>query len=526
MVEQDGQVPEKCDVIVIGAGAGGLTAAALLARAGIRTVVFEAGAQVGGYLAGFQRNGFHFNTSIEWLNQCAPGGFIHNLLRHLGDDFPECPPLRRIRRFKSEAFDYLLTTDPGELRDALIRDFPADEEGIRAFFRDAAAMGERLRRLDRRAIGPQTMPWKERLVWGVQMFCWLLPIIPFLRTPVDRGLRRYFRSPGLQALFNSQETLMAVMVSVAWASSGNFQSCPAGGSAALAQWLHRQIVAGGSRLFVNRRVARVLLDSAGKASGVELADGVRVSAPYVIAACDLQTLYEQMLPPGAVPARLLQALRNADLQHSCFSIFLGLDCSPAAFGFGEEALHLTRLDVTREEQSGGDPRRTLISVNAPSLRDSTLAPPGKGTLTIHCPAYFEAAAHWRTGPGLTRGEDYRRYKEEFADILLDRVEASIAPGLRRHIEVREIATPVTYWRYTGNTKGSISGAKPTRKNIHAGIAHYRTPVPHLLVGGHYGEYGGGVPMAMKAGTNASLLVLKELKTEAYHRLREVLHGEG
>jgi len=88
----------------------------------------------------------------------------------------------------------------------------------------------------------------------------------------------------------------------------------------------------------------------------------------------------------------------------------------------------------------------------------------------------------------------------------------------------EIATPVTYWRYTGNTKGSIMGAKPTIKNIRAGIAHYQTPVRNLLIGGHCGVYGGGVPMAVKAGTNASLIVMKVLVPSAYRQLRDVLNG--
>ncbi|HBT82797.1 MAG TPA: hypothetical protein DEB35_04975 [Desulfuromonas sp.] len=76
-------------------------------------------------------------------------------------------------------------------------------------------------------------------------------------------------------------------------------------------------------------------------------------------------------------------MRAADLYSSYFSVYLGLDCSPAELGFGEEAIHLTRADVPRAEQSGGDPARTMIAINAPSLRDSSLAPPGKGTLTIH-----------------------------------------------------------------------------------------------------------------------------------------------
>jgi prolycopene isomerase len=522
-MENNGQIPEQCDVVVIGAGAGGLTAAGLLAQAGLKTVLFESDTQVGGYLAGFQRSGFHFNTSIEWLNQCAPGGFVHNIFRYLGDDFPECPPMRNIRRFKSDTFDYLLSSNPGELREALIRDFPGDERGILAFFRDAEHLGERLRLLNQKAVGQETMAWHEKLRYGLKMLFWSLPIIRYVRTPIDKGLRNYFKC-GAQNIFNSQESLMAVMVSIAWASTGNMQSSPRGGSKALAQWLHDRIVTAGSRVVLNQRVERVMLDDRQQACGVVLSDGRRVNARFVIAACDLLNLYEKMLPAGVISERLLKRLRNADLYHSYFSIFLGLTCDPATLGFGEETLNLTRSDVTRAEQSGGDPHLTLITVNAPSLRDPSLAPPGKGTLTIHCPAYLDDAEQWYTGAGLERGEAYRFYKESFANILLDRVEASVAPGLRQYIEVMEIATPVTFWRYTGNTKGSISGAKPTGKNIRAGIAHYRTPVKNLLVGGHCGEYGGGVPMAVKAGTNASLIVMKTLMPSAYRQLRDVLDG--
>jgi prolycopene isomerase len=520
---QSDQLPESCDVVVIGAGAGGLTAAALLANAGLATVVLESDSQVGGYLAGFKRRGFSFNTSIEWLNQCGPGGFVNHLFNSLGEAPPECPQMQRIRRFKSDSYDYLLTANPDELRDALLRDYPAEAAGIRAFFRDAEKLGRRLAILDRNIMGPETLSLAEKAVRNLRGFVWALPVLRYVLTPVDRGLRRYFGSNGAEQVFGSHQTLMAVMVSVGWAYAGNFQACPQGGSRTLALWLHERIKAAGSRLFLNTPVARVLLDARGEAAGVELADGRAIRARYVIAACDVRNLYERMLPPGAVPARLLKALREAEIYHSCFSIFLGLDCEPTALGFGGEAVNLTRTGQSRGDHSGGDPHRTIITVLSPSVLDPTLAPPGKGTLIIHCPAYLEYRQQWGTGAGLARGEEYQAVKQEFAEILLDRLEASIVPGLRRHIEVMEIATPVTYWRYTGNTCGSISGVKPTVRNVRAGVAHYQTPVKRLLLGGHCGEYGGGVPMAVRAAANASLIVLKELDPAAYGRLKSLIN---
>lgn len=524
MASAPASAAQPYDVVVIGAGAGGLTAAALIAQAGLRTVVFEAESQAGGYLAGFQRRGFTFNTSVEWLNQCGPGGFVASLFAHLGGAPPECPPLRRIRRFKNDRTDYLLTSDPNQLRDALLADFPAAAAGIRAFFRDAEKLGRRIQQLDRKTLGSETLGPLEKAVRAVQMLYWVLPVVRHLRTPIDKGLQRYFGSSGVQQIFASHESLMSVMVSIGWAYAGNFQRCPAGGSQTIARWLCGRITDAGGEVVLNQRVAQILLDQRGEAAGVRLADGREIAARYVIAACDIQTLYRQMLPAGAVPARLQQALQQADLYHSYFSIFIGLDCSPEQLGFGEEALHLTRSDVSRAEHSGGDPLCSMISVLAPSLRDPTLAPAGKGTLTIHCPAHLDYQQQWRTGPGLSRGADYQALKQQVAEILLDRIEAAFAPQLRRHIEFIDISTPVTYWRYTGNTLGSIMGAKPTGRNIRAGVAHLRTPVKGLLIGGHCAEYGGGVPIAVKAGANASLIVLQELAPAGYAELKAVLQG--
>ncbi|OGR03301.1 MAG: hypothetical protein A2511_16925 [Deltaproteobacteria bacterium RIFOXYD12_FULL_50_9] len=188
-------------------------------------------------------------------------------------------------------------------------------------------------------------------------------------------------------------------------------------------------------------------------------------------------------------------------------------------------MNLTRSDVSGKDHSGGDPHLSVITILAPSIRDPSLAPPGKGTLLVHCPAYFDYQNNWQTGEGVSRGKEYSTLKKQYADILLDRIETAFAPDLRRHIEVMEIATPVTYWRYTGNTMGTICGVKPTAKNIRAGVAHHQTPVKRLLIGGHCAEYGGGVPIAVRAAANASLIVLKEMNQQEYSRLKAVMNGD-
>jgi flavin-dependent dehydrogenase len=73
------EIQTQCDVVVIGAGISGLTAAALLSKAGLHVVVVEAQSGVGGCIAGFERKGFKFDSAIHWL--CKMGSSL--LLTHV-----------------------------------------------------------------------------------------------------------------------------------------------------------------------------------------------------------------------------------------------------------------------------------------------------------------------------------------------------------------------------------------------------------------------------------------------------------
>ena len=127
------------------------------------------------------------------------------------------------------------------------------------------------------------------------------------------------------------------------------------------------------------------------------------------------------------------------------------------------------------------------------------------------PAYMHYKDNWLTKQdehgNYVRNEEYNKLKNEIGEILIARVEKQLAPGLRKHVLFFDVATPVTHHRYTGNKNGTMMGAKPGRSNMQNKIAHYQTPVKNLILSGHWAELGGGVPIAVKAGANASLLIL-------------------
>jgi len=519
-MQNDG-LPSECDVIVIGAGIAGLTATALLARSGLSVVLLEKQSRPGGYLMGFKRKGFTFDSSIQWLNGFNSDGFISRIFGYIGSDYPKCIMSDRIRRYKGESFDYLLTGDPYILLDRLIKDYPGETGGIKRFFEDCRKIGVHFDKINCCLRAKETMPAAERLIFGIKMLLWVIPVWKYLWITAEKGLDRYFKSREIKKIFCGEEKFMSIIMPISWVFVKDLLFPPEGGAESFIKWLCGKIQNSSSQIFLNCGVKEVLVNNK-TAAGVSLSDGRVIHSKYVIAACDVETLYERMLPEGAVPGKMIRRFREADLYCSSLTIFIGLDCDAPELRLHGELIYLTVDDIPRKDHTGGDPYKSSLVIQAPSARDKSLAPEGKSTMIIHCSARIDYGDFWKTDKNLERGKEYRKFKENFADILIGRVEKGLGINIKKHIEVLEIATPVTYWRYTGNRNGSTMGTSPTNKNIKNRLAHYKTPVKNLFLGGHWAEYGGGMPIAVKAASNASLMILEKLNKEEFKKLRDVM----
>jgi phytoene dehydrogenase-like protein len=516
------------DVIIIGAGVGGLTAAALLSKAGFSVCVLEKEPHVGGYLAGFRRRDFRFDTAIHWLNQCNADGLVGRVFDMLGTDHPVAIPQKRIRRYKGDSFDYLLTDNPDELRDRLIGEYPHEKKGLVKFFRAAWNLGKSFDNYSNVFRTEESMSFFEKFWNKLRLLKFVIPFIPYVtysgEKGLHKGLNKFFKEKAIQNIFASETELLSCLIPIGWAYFGDFQSPPKGGGQVIPEWLLHIVEYYKSVVNCKCRVTEILLDD-NRCKGVAFEHrGARyeINSQYVIAACDVETLYEKMLPAHAVPAKLKKKLKEAELYSSSVTVSIALDCTAESLGFDEELVHIVSEQLPFDVQHGGDPVKSEISILAPSLRDKSLAPQGQGTLVLFMPAFMEFSNNWSTAKdpagNFIQGEEYRKLKNVIAEKIIDRVVEKLVPDLRAHILFYEAATPVTHWRYTGNKNGTMMGAKPGRENMQSKIAHYRTPVKNLILGGHWAELGGGVPIAVKAGANASLLILKEKNKPAFNLL--------
>ncbi len=381
----------------------------------------------------------------------------------------------------------------------------------------------------------ESMSFFEKFKNKLPMLKFGMAFIPYLRFAGERGfvkgLNKFFKAKKLKDVFAADCELIGCMVPIGWAYYNDFQSPPKGGSQVIPEWLQYIVRFYKNDIFFKSSVQKIIVEN-NVASGVQVncrGKDYFIKAKYIIAACDAENLYHKMLPKHILSNKSRNNLQQAEIYSSSVTLSIALDCSAEALHFDEELIHIAGQNIYQNNGSEVTPHNVEISILAPSARDKSLAPDGKGTLTIYAPALMSYQNNWHTiqdeEGNYQRTEAYQKLKLEFAAIILKRVEDLVAPGLQSHILFCEIATPITHWRYTGNKDGSMMGAKPGRKNMQQKVAHYQTPVKNVLLGGHWAELGGGVPIAVKAGANAALLVLQKENKPAFKLLAAYMDGE-
>lgn len=523
------------DVAIIGAGISGLTAAAIAGKFGLRCCILEKEPKAGGYLAGFSKEGFHFDTAIHWLNQCNKKEMAGRVFSLIGSDSPKIKTMQKIHRFKGDTYNYLLTNNPDELKEQLISDFPHEKKGIRKFFDAAKKIGEGTNQYAYLFRTEESMSAFEKPFFKLKLLKFVFPLIKYIfysgDKGVPKGLNHFFKDKNLHKLYSSEKDLLSCLFPIAWAYNNGYQIPEKGGARTFIQWLtHVNKHLGNDLIFnakvTNFKIADKICESIEyKQRGVEY----QLKSKYVISTNDIETLYSKIIPDQLVSQNFKKKLNDAVLYSSAVTISIAIDCLAEDLGIGQELISITKEGLKRDDHDCGDPLISDISVLAPSARDKTLAPNGKGLITIYIPAYIDYKNNWQTekdkNGNYIRGEKYQKLKNEVAEILIQRVENELAIELKKHILFYDISTPITYLRYTGNKNGTMMGARPGKKNMQAGIAHHQSLVKNLIVSGHWAELGGGVPICAKTAINSVLLILEKENKESFQLLADYIDGK-
>jgi phytoene desaturase len=481
-------------VVVIGAGVGGLAAAARLARLGHSVTVCESAAGIGGKLGSYERDGFRFDTGPSLLTLPA---VFRDLFIKTGKplesvlDLVPVEPLARYRFADGTTFDAPNTglfDFCAALDDALGGRASGD---WRRLMERAGRMWQATREpVLERPMGPAGLVRQAAHVSDLHT------IAPW-RSLRSLG-RQYLHDPRLRMLLDRYATYTgsdprrapAVLATVPYVEQTFAGWYVPGGLHRLALAIADRAVQRGATIRTSTPVARVELD-AGRVCGVALADGERLAADIVVSDADAAHLYADLLPTP----RQLSRLRRATPSLAGFVLLLGVD------GRSPDLPHHTVLfpadyDAEFDAIFGPDPQPVpdpTLYVAVPD--DPDVAPPGSEAWFVLVNAPRHGPVDW-TAPGLA---------DSYADHLLDLL-AARGLDVRDRLLFREIRTPADLERDTGAPGGAIYGSSSNGARAAFLRPANRSPVPGLFLVGGSAHPGGGLPLVgMSAAIVAGLV---------------------
>lgn len=474
------------DAVVIGAGIGGLTCGAFLARQGMRVAVCEKHSRIGGYAQGFTRKGFTFDSSVHSVSM-ADKGFICGLLSDLGiRDGLTITSNTCTMHVVSPTMDSCVPADVDGIRATLCRDFPHERNGITALLADMQtrfckykgkiqdgelSTGQSVSAID---VKESTLSYKDYLDRFIH----------------DEKLAGVFHSIWPYAgISSSYAPMFNALVFILYALEGSHHV--KGGFSALADALAGVIVKSKGEVRTQWPVCGLRVDRDRTVRAVVGADGGELTADHFVSNISPFLLHRSMIPESFRSKLWLSRLDRLKPSISAVCVYLGItgDASDITrdsitFWFGSDdhdALY------NRVLSGPADVIDHLLVMRTPSDGPNS-------TMTLICCAMPDAQNSWKTA------------KKTMAAAMIDKA-VSLFGDFTPRIAVVETASPATFERYTGNAGGALYGFENAKDLYCQSKLPLTTHLCNLYQAGHWTKSGSGIYNVMSSGRAVASMIL-------------------
>lgn len=495
-------MPEIVDFVIVGAGMAGLTAGALLARAGHKVAVFDKHSKLGGYAQYFGNNPT-YDAATHFIGGCGPRGWTETALHEAGVlDRVELLPLDPVFHAVLPNQRFNAYSDPEKFRQELSALWPTEALGIQRFFADMGEMGRDF----------------LTLVDG-------LPEAGLLAKHHHRTLASflddYTKDDELRAALSSlwlfaglpPERLSLMHYVMLWHTylvqgSASIK----GGVKALAQALAEAITDRGGTVETKVQVTQIVRNR-GWVTGARLEDGREFTTRAVISTASPYDTFEQLLAAEGESEAGYPALRQGYVfSVSAMQVHLLVDgpLEPPArttLLYTTDDFHDAYVDLQREQPEVAGMACTVLDLNDPARVSE-----GQHMLSLYTLAPYSRADNWHVPFDVRRSKDYRLLPEYMAlserlgDAMVQRAE-DLFPGLRGKVKARKVGTPLSMERYTFNTGGAAFGWSNVPEQSGANRPGPQTPFRGLYLAGHWNFPGGSVAGAITSGRIAAKVIL-------------------
>lgn len=484
---------------IVGAGIAGLATGFYGRMNGFETTILEAQPQPGGLCAGWTRKGYTFDTSMHMLTGSVAGAF-HHMWQEMG--------VLDNRRFHYHTS--FGTIEGREKRLVFSTDREKLREALHAISPDDAALSDEFVRV---LCGPSTMgaaslkaPELSGPLDLVKMGAAILPLVPIFRrygrTTIQDFAAR-FRDPFLRDAIRfcvdgpgwpMPGFPMAALVGFTTAAVAE-AGVPIGGSHSVVREIAERYTKMGGELRLRTRVADLIVEN-DAALGVRLSDGSEVRADIVVWAADGHHLIYDLLGGRHLNDEIRAMYERWTPVQPMVQLMLGV-----ARDMSGEPARLVR-ELAEPIEIAGESQKWITIVNRSF--DPTSAPKGKTVLEVWYGTKFDP---WRE-----LAQDRARYRAEKKRIeqrSIDELDKRW-PGIRAQIEVAELATPMTYLRYTDNWQGSPDGWYVTLDNFTKRTVLRTLPgLRQLYLAGQWTAPFTGTVMAALSGRQLIEILCKE-----------------
>jgi all-trans-retinol 13,14-reductase len=443
------------DMIIVGAGLSGLSSGLMWLKntTGMKTLIVEKNSYPGGYSTAYEKGGYIFETT-----QLFPD--IIDILEYLEIDIPlkryEKNFMRRLVVNGDKVDEYKIPAGAENFKRYLTETFPDDAEKINALMEYSVDLFRQVRKLKVNATLPDKLstPFKAPKVIANlnRTYSELLDKFKITDTKLREVMETFTSFSGVPS-----DRASAILATGAMLSSMTRCYRPLGFFDEFPAELAKKFQSLGGEMRFNAEVERIVLKD-GIVSGIKIkGDNNIIEADKVITTVDPMLAMRKLVGEEHLPEKYIQRLNKTIMSPSSVNVALGLDDSidmkalDLDYPYNVVSTGLGTAEKLFEAFLAGNHGFAEdcfhVAVICPSLTTGA-----KNTVTIRSTPW--ALDGWKE----MRETDYEKYrteKEKWADFLISIAEKYFIPNLRKHIVVKDIATPATYARVSGSPTGSI-----------------------------------------------------------------------
>ena len=505
-------------VIVIGSGAGGLSAALLLAKQGFSVLLLEAMPSFGGYLNPFRRGPYTFDTGLHYLGELGRGEAFSNLLDTLGIadklDFVELDP-EGFDRFFFPDFEFTMCKGKERYKEKLIRNFPREENGLKKYFR----VFDKVTKATEASVSSGSGPL------GVLGFLLKHPVmLKYGRATYQKLLDEVTTDKLLQAVLAAQSgtyglspakasALIPLLVQNHFLNGAYY---PKGGSVAFRDAFIAALQGHGAQ---TKRVKRVVgIDKKADEFFVKIDSGEQYTAKAVVSNADPVLTLGRLVNPKLIPSKIRERASRLRPSVGAFYTFLGTDLDLPSLGITTANIwHYDDIDINKiydtADASLMQENVRALFITSPSVKDPEggHAPQGRHIVEIVTMIGYDSFKKWSGSPSTKRGEDYKDFKDRIGNCMIKAAENHI-PNLSGHLDHVEYATPLSNEYWVNAVQGGSYGPEHTPDQMGPGrFGNFTAGIEGLFLVGA-GTLGAGVMTCVASGVLAGGKVAKYLES--------------